>query len=361
MVKKIALMVIMMACGYNIVAWEVISEERGFTLQSVRLSINIHDGMITGIQDKKDEIRYGNNTAMNFPAGIGILRDLNLFRRGHVPWGDPAMKQALPTDFSLINYFRPCDKSQFHITQSPKQVSAVWKGLSNGTEFLADAELKMILSEDKNGALECRINGTYPNGGIFGAVLPLVGLKPEGKLVVPGFGGIFYPADGEPALMPFGGAPFMEAPILLMEQGKKSLALWLEDTDMRSFYGFVRRGKDGCAMALEVLTLMPFEEKKSVTTPIFKLDIFNGGWKSAATPLKGWYHTQFKQELAVRDAVPWVEGIKNIVDIYMHVPDDLVLAKIGQFFPKESVLFQNWNARAPRFDRELPDFLVGLY
>jgi hypothetical protein len=354
--KNLILIAILISTGAGATAWEVTPADRGLAIQTETLRLTVRDGMVTAIRDRRDGVQYGHGRTAELPAGLGILRDVNLLRRGHIAWGDPAMKQALPPDFPLVNYFRPCDQSKFSVEQSAESAAAVWRGLSNGREFLPDAEFRMAFSRDAGGAIGCKVSGSYPGGGVFAALIPLAGLNPMDRVIVPGFGGIAYDAAGEPALMPFGGAPFMEAPLLIAEGKGKSLGLWMEDPTMRVFFAFVRRDGDGLAVAMEVLTLMPFETRREVETPTFKLNVFKGDWKRAATPFRDYYRKQFAGELAARDAVRWAGGIRNIIDTYMQAPDDRTLAQIAALFPKESVMFQNWNARAPQFDRELPDW-----
>jgi len=101
---------------------------------------------------------------------------------------------------------------------------------------------------------------------------------------------------------------------------------------------------------------MPFENNAEFLSPELKMDVFQGGWKAAATPYRNCYRKYFKQELAVRDSVKWADDIKAIIDIYMTVPDDKALSTAAKAVEPSRVMFQIWNARAPAFDTELPDW-----
>lgn len=342
----------------SLLAWEVEPGDREVRISTPRLSAVIRDGAVIDLKDLANGRVWADRKRNdhNIPSGLGVLRDLENFRKGHIPWGDTSMKQHLAPDFELSNYLRPVAESKYEMTQDGGVVTLTWRGLSDGKSFEKRATLQLILREGPNGAIAYQIKGENPDGGIFAAACPVVNLTRDSKIVVPCFGGMEYDAEGPAAIMPFGGAPFMEAPILLAHHNTSSLAVWMEDPSMRSFYGFVRRTAKGFGLSMEAQNLMPFEAQRSIETPTFYLQTFDGGWKAAATPFRNWYREHFKNELAVRDNVEWANGIKAIVDIYMTIPTNEDLAKIAEIFPKGSVMFQVWNARAATFDHDLPDW-----
>lgn len=323
-----------------------------------RLSAVIKDGAIIDLKDVVNGKVWADRKRndVNIPTGLGVLNDLDSFRKGHIPWGDTSMKQHLSPDFELSNYFRPTAESKYELKQGKDSVTIIWSGLSNGTSFEKGASLQITLREGPDGSIAYQITGENPKGGVFAAACPIVNITRNGKVVVPCFGGMEYGPEGTAALMPFGGAPFMEAPILMAHDKNTSLALWMEDPTMRSFYGFVRRSVKGFGLSMEVQNLMPFEPQRSIQTPVFYLQTFDGGWKTAATPFRNWYRDYFKSEIAARDAVEWTNTVKGIIDVYMTMPTEAELAKLKEIFPKGNIMFQVWNARAPAFDHDLPDW-----
>jgi hypothetical protein len=352
------LITILLTTVYSANAWEVIPGDRECTIKTERLSAVIRDGAIIELRDLKQDRLWSDRQLKDavMPTGLGILYDLPTFKLGHVPWGDPAMNQHLKLNFAHLNYFRPVKQSEYELKQIDKQVHITWRGLDNGKVFLPSASLTLTLKADNNGALMYQVSGNNPDGGVFSANCQVINLTKNAKVIVPSFGGLGYSGDGTPGLIPLGGAPFMEAPVMLAENDHNSFSIWLEDPSMRSFFGYIGRTGKSLGMTLEVFTLMPYEDKETIETPFFKLDIFDGDWKNAAAPYRKWYQSYFQKELAVRNSVPWVENVRNIIDIYMTVPNESELAKIAQLFPKNSVMFQVWNARAAKFDTELPDW-----
>lgn len=339
-------------------AWIVTPGEREFTVATAKLSVVVRDGAMIELRDlASGQLWADRRTAdTNTPTGLGLLYDLENFRKGHIPWGEPSLKQNLEIDFPLLNYFRPDEKSQYKLTQEEKTLTATWRGLSNGKVSYPKAELILKMSENADGSLSYQVSGSHAEGMVFSAGCPLVNIDKQVEMVVPSFGGMAYRNDGSTGLIPLGGAPFIDAPLLMAQKEGKSLAIWMEDPTMRSFYAFLRRSTKSFSLGMEVMTLMPFETQKTVSTPVFTLQVFDGDWKTAATPYRDWYQAYFKDDIAVRDGVPWVKDIKAIIDIYMTVPNEESLARIAKIFPKKSVLFQIWNARAPDFDTQLPDW-----
>ena len=333
--------------------------EGAVLLRTGTLEAVVRDGMITGLKDLRSGMQWadsGHVDSLELPVGLGVLHDLANFRAGHIPWGEPTLGQHLKPGFPFRNNFRPEKRSRRGVTRKGDAVIVTWKGLSCGKTFLKDAEVTFTFREAPDGTLCIRTSGRNPDGGVFGAELPLVNLDNGSEIIVPGFGGIAYREDGNHGVMPFGGAPFLEAPLLMAQKAGKALALWMEDPTMRPLYTFVGRSGKSMALIFENLNLMPFEGKTHFQSPELKLNVFRGGWKTAATPFRNWYRTHFQKEIAVRESVGWANGIRTIFDVYMVVPESAVLKRIAADFPEGSAMFQIWNARAASFDQDLPDW-----
>lgn len=339
-------------------AWQVTPGDREFNVSTATLSVTVRDAQFVEIRDRQTGELWADRTVSDLgaPTGLGLLSDLDAFRKIHIPWGEPSLGQHLALDFPLSCYFRPGPQTKYELTHDKDSLAVKWRGLTNGQTFYPKAELTLNLSENSDGSISYQLIGVNPDGNVFGATTPLVNLTREAKIIVPSFGGMEYAKDGLPGLIPLGGAPFMDAPLVIAQRAGRSLAIWSEDATMRPFYAFFRRSGRSFSLGLETLALMPFETQKSVVSPTFKLQAFDGDWKAAASPYRNWYRETFKADLAVRDDVPWVRNIKAIVDIYMTIPPDDALARIASLFPKDSVMFQVWNARAPDFDTNLPDW-----
>lgn len=329
-----------------------------FTVQTKRLSATVRDGIIVELRDLPRGIVWCDPKFSDpgIPAGLGVLIDTPNLCKLHMPWGEPTLNQQLNLNTPLLNYFRPNSESKFSVRKNGTKVLSVWKGLSNGSKTLKDAELRFEFGEAPDGALTVRTAGMNPAKGLFGIPFALTNIPNDSKFIFANFGGMEYDGKGVPGLMPFGGSPFAEAPLMILQKKGVSLALWMEDPTIRPFYLFFRRSGKSVSIAMENLALMPFENNAEFLSPELKLDVFQGDWKTAATPYRNWYRECFKNELAVRDAVKWADGIKAIVDIYMAIPDDKALATAAKGVDPSRVMFQIWNARAPAFDTELPDW-----
>ncbi|OQA85250.1 MAG: hypothetical protein BWY31_02008 [Lentisphaerae bacterium ADurb.Bin242] len=354
---KKTLALLLLGTSVPLCALECRPGNREFRLETATLSAVVKDGMIIELLDRKSGTLWANRSVSDtgIPAGVGIVTDLPLLRSGHMPWGEPALKQSLPPSFSRINYFVPEARSAYSLQHSGKTVEAVWKGLSNGKTFLPDAVLKMVFHEAENGALEIRTEGSSPQGNVFGVLAPVTNLDRKSRFILPSFGGMVY-EDGEPGLLPFGRPPYLEAPLMILEQGRDSMALWMENPKMQPHYAFFNRSGKSFSLIFENNSLMPFEKRMSVTAPSVFLNVFPGDWKTAAAPFRDWYRTHFRKELAVRNGTEWTRRIAVVSDTSSAIPPDDQLALMKTFFPAGTLMFQVWNARAPKWDCDLPDW-----
>ena len=312
-------------------------------------SFTIRDGVITAVSGMDF------STAPNQPAGLGILRDVDLLRAGHMPWGEPALNQALKADFNYKNYFRPDKRSKTQIENKNGILRIVWEGLGNGREFLKDAKLAMEFSRDQNGAIKVSISGIYPKGGLFGAVLPFGKIKST-NIVTPTLGGMKH-FTGKPAILTFGTPPYLEAPFCAVENGKgKTFGIWLEDSTFRPAFFAIARQPDGFAPTVEINTLIPYEDKTEIKTPPVYFKVFNGDWKAAATPFHNFYKKQFAKELAIRDGVKWAKNIFVSSGFEARIPEEDIMKKYVSLYGKDKVLMMVWNARADGWDMNLPEW-----
>ncbi|MBQ9337580.1 MAG: hypothetical protein IJS14_09845 [Lentisphaeria bacterium] len=291
----------------------------------------------------------------NQPAGLGIVRDVNLLRSGHMPWGEPALGQALPADFLFVNYFRPGTRSELKAEKEASGVAVEWRGLENGKEFLPEARLRMQFSERADGTVSVRVSGSYAGGGVFAATVPFAAVRSSG-LVVPTLGGMRY-AAGKPAILTFGNPPYLEAPFLGLECAPdKTLGIWMEDPTFRPHFISAARTEKGFAPVFEVNSLMPFENRTEIAAPEILFRVFPGGWKTAATPFRDYYRKQFGKETAVRDGVAWTKKIGVLTGVDARIPGDEDLEKLVSLFGREKILLMVWNARADGWDVNLPEW-----
>jgi len=186
------------------------------------MNFTVKDGVITSLSGQEF------SKAPNQPAGLGILRSVDLLRSGHMPWGEPALNQALNAKFDYSNYFRPCSRSKVQFEKTKDSLRIIWTGLSNNKEFIPDAVYSMEFSQRKDGAMQVSVSGSYDKGGVFGAVVPFGTIKSR-NIVTPTLGGMKY-FTGSPAILTFGTPPYLEAPFCAVETGNgKSFGIWLED------------------------------------------------------------------------------------------------------------------------------------
>ncbi len=329
---------------------------RGFTIRTERLDAVFRDGAIVHLRNRlTGEILADEQLAeTRMPTGLGHLSgNIQAMSAIHHPWGNLRPMQREP-EARMVNYHRPCDASSFVCKRTRRGVRAEWTGLTNDLCFFPGETLRIEAETDDAGALVFRASATSPTGGVFGVTVPLVNLLPGARFHFPSFGGMRFTAGGNPVLKTFGQAPFFEAPVMAAEIGRGSLALWKEDTQFHSYFTFFNWTGKSFGFAFEHLNLMPFEPHSRVDSADWKLDVTDGGWMQALAPYKKWYAGHFARELKVRDAVAWADRIGVVIDAFNANRE--VLDRVASLFPPESVLMHEWNARAPAFGVDLPDW-----
>ncbi|MFA6928804.1 MAG: DUF6259 domain-containing protein [Lentisphaeria bacterium] len=325
---------------------------RQATVRSARLEAVIEDGCFISCRELSSGRQFAapGHDAGVIPIGLGCLSDnVEELRRLHVPWGEVTLNQHL-TEQSFSLYLYPDEQSEFVAEAQGAAWILSWRNLTNGTKRFADCSLSLRLEQDASGALSYQSSGMAPQGGIFGIQVPLSNLNPELQLIFPHFGGMRFKHSSKEALCPFGSAPFWEAPVIAMEYDGSALGLWMEDSKFSPYYAFFKNGTSGFSFSYELNSLMPVEDKRQFVAPAVKLDIFPGDWQTAMAPFRRWYQKKFATELACRDSLAWAEQIKLVID------NGSNYEKVAATFPPETVMYHNWNGRAPKFDTELPDW-----
>lgn len=330
----------------------LLHEGRQVTVRTERLQATISDGRIIQCQELSSGKIFAapGNDAGSFPYGLGCLKDqVEELRKLHVPWGSVELNQHL-TDKKFTLYLYPDDDSPLRVKEFGRKWQLTWTNLTNGQERFPNCRLTLILDIDANGALTWQAEGEAPQGGIFGIQTPLSNIPTAVRFIFPHFGGMEFQHRKGDALCPFGGAPFWEAPAVALEHEGMALGMWMENPTFSPYYAFFKNGDGGFSFSYELNSLMPVENKKLFSAPAVKLDIFPGDWKTALTPFRNWYQKTFADEIALRDSITWADQIKLIIDMGANYE------KVAATFPPETVMYHNWNARAPKFDTELPDW-----
>jgi hypothetical protein len=336
----------------------VVFGQRSFTISSPRLEVTIQDGMLVGLRDVRTGEVHGDPAVGEtlVPAGLGHLTgDPAAMAKLHCPWGNQQMNQDLPPGQVYPTMHRPGPNSRYQAIPVAGGVRASWTGLTNGArEFPQETFTLEATVDAATGQLLLRATGGSPDGGVYGLQAPLVNLHADHAFHVASFGGVRYDSSGRPGLITLGGVPFWEAPVVAVEGRQSSLGLWVEDERFLTSFYFMNWTGRSFSVAVESIGPMPFEALTAAESVTWRLDSFAGGWVEAMTPYRDWYARTFAPELAQRAAVKWADRIRVIVDHSSYTDEALRL--LAASFDPETVLFHEWNARAPEFDRELPDW-----
>lgn len=330
---------------------------RGFTITTPRLSATVVDGVIVGLRDiKTGEVHGDPATAdLSMPRGLGHMAgNVQAMETLHSPWGNQQMNQDVPpgTQFPTMHF--PSPEGKFASQPIKGGVRATWTGLTNGTQQFPQESLTVECTVASDGQLLYSAKGSSDTAGVYGVQVPLANLHPDHRFYVASFGGVMYDNTGRPGLITLGGSPFWEASLIAAEGTRGSLCVWTEDPTFRPNFCFLNWSGKSFSAAIEALNLMPFEQHKQANSVTWHLDVFPGGWVEAMTPYKQWYAKSFEKEMQTRAETKWADKVRVIVD---HMPGgESAYRMLAASFDPETVLLHNWNARAPQFDHELPDW-----
>jgi hypothetical protein len=363
--------------GAAMIAGSVVSAEpasvrittagRSFTVETQRLRVTFEDGMIVALENLQTGERHADAGLddLGMPRGMGHLRGgVEHVERLHIPWHTSSTILAeeheihpRPNRRDDPVYFRPHERSEFSTREIEHGIEAVWNGLTNGEDVFPDDRLTITAWVDaESGRLMFRASAASPDKGVFGVQVPIVNLADYHELYIPSFGGIMVNRQMTTGLKTFGGLKnFLEARVAGIQGRQGSIGLWAQDDLFYNHYLFLHWSGRSFSLAFEHLNLMPFEQHQQTESVVYHLDVFDGGWVDAMTPYRDWYQQTFADQMQQRASVEWADRIRIIIDSFS--PDDHEMyAQVAEMFDPGTVLFHEWNARAPGFDSELPDW-----
>ena len=340
-------------------AWaQVEIGDRGFTITTPRLSAVIHDGVVIGLTNLATGEVHGDAALgdLALPRGLGHMTgNPEAMMRLHSPWGNQELNQELSAGVAAPTMHYPAADARFEDVEIAGGVRATWTGLTNGEADFPNETLTIEATVDPgSGQLLLRAVGTSDTPGVYGVQVPVANLHPDHRVYVASFGGVMYDNTSRPSLITLGGTPFWEAPVVALEGREGSFCLWVEDDDFPTSFFFLNWSGDSFSTAIEHLNYMPFDDLTSTESVTWKLDVFSGGWVDAMTPYKQWYAATFAPEMEIRASTKWADKIRVIIDHATKTEE--VYRKLAVTFDPETVMIHDWNARAPQFDRELPDW-----
>jgi hypothetical protein len=350
MKRKVALLTCL-CCLALVTNAVVIKYPRSFTVKTSSIEASFENGMIVYVKNLLTGEVHASSTNNNplIPSGMGtIAEDINAAMNLHCIWGTQSCN---PSNASL---HRADSNSQYQCVDILNGVRATWTGLTNGNSSFANEKIIIEVWEDTSGTVNIKAKAESSQNGVYGIQVPISNLHSNHNIYVPSFGGVKYNSSIGSCLKTLGCSPYWEAPVVAMEGTSGSIGLWIEEPKFRDSFFFLNYDGNNFSVSIECFNLKPFEQHNSIESSIYKLNAFNGGWVAAMTPYKQWYETTFANEIAKRDAVNWAKDIRVVIDSAEYATE--MLSRIASIFPTETVLFHEWNARAPAFDTELPDW-----
>ena len=339
-------------------AAKVTTHARAFTIETPRLAATFEDGLIVAVRNLRTGEVHADSALKDhsMPRGMGhIAGQAEAAAKLHGPWGTKPLNPQAPSAQAYPTMHRPNADSRCQIAKTDNGARATWTGLTNGKSTFPEETLTVEAWVDADtGALLFRGTAQSSTPGVYGVQVPLANLHPEHEFYLPSFGGVMYDRDRPPALITLSWAPFWEAPAVGIQGNKGSLGLWVEDAEFHPNFCFFNWSGKSFSLAIEHLDLMPFEPHTRTQSVVWRLEAFDGGWVDAMTPYKQWYAKTFAQEMEARAAVKWADRIRVIIDHFTRSED--IYRWAAETFDPDTVIFHDWNARAPVFDQGLPDW-----
>ena len=360
--KKTSLVLLLGVCCWVVAEALECEESNGeLVFRTASTEVRVKDARIIGIRNLKSGVELASpaTPATAKTGGIGnMIGQKKAMSEIHFPWGEPSMNQNRPAIKTTTLYRFPAARSKLSVRKLPSGVTAVWTGLTDSRKFFPHDSIRLDFSEAPGGILAIRSFGKTAEKGIFSVSVPVENLNGQGKFILPSFGGLEYPAGGEPALIGFQNTGlFYEAKFMAYELNNTSLGYWYEDPEFRPFFIMFERDRKASAFGIEINNLMRFERHDSIETPVLKIGTYDrADWVAAARPYRDWYRKTFAADLARRDSIAWANRINAVSD--SGVGSDAVLERIKHLMPAEGVLLHVWQARKLGFTAGIPDYTL---
>ncbi|MBO4632643.1 MAG: hypothetical protein J5858_12035 [Lentisphaeria bacterium] len=365
--------------------WECNALNDGFSITSPGLRMTVRNGVITGFEDLKNNVRYTRDMTSSKAIlhGIGMvqssekqkmqdgLEDARETYRKKPPEQDDALLLH-PISFYHTLFLGlplkkwkcqryPYQKSVFRLTRKEGWIEAEWKGLTDGVRNYPEDIFTIHAQVDSRGFIVIRTSGQSQTRGVFGTLLSLTNLRPDLEFFIPVAGGMKFNAKDTRTTRYFRDYGInLEAPAFAVEAGGSTLGIWAEDETFRPRGAFLSWTGKEFEMTVEHLNLKPFDPHTRTESIKWYFGSFKGNWVNALVPYRNWYHKTFKNEIARRDGVKWANRIHALSGVYdgMHIPKvkPAMLRQMAYLLEPDTLLFYESFARAAGFDMYLPDW-----
>lgn len=282
---------------------EVVEEGAAVIVRGARAELRVEDGRITSLRGPGCLCATGSVREPCGRVGLGVMTSAFNMSYTHWLYVSPLVDKNRP-DERQQSYRSPEVRSIRKIVRGDGTVTIHWKGLSDGTAFHPDDELELTFGTDEAGAVTLKSRGCSPEGGVFGVLTPIEGIRDEGAFVLPFLGGMrFRIADMQKGVWhQYCDFVYCQAPVVAIEMPRGSFGVWSEDDAFHQFQIYYPKADQSAAFAFEWMNIMPYETKHEIVAPVLKIDAFPGkDWLGAATPYRNWFRRRFAQEIAVRE------------------------------------------------------------
>lgn len=339
---------------------QIAATNDGFTVQTRSVELTVSQGAITRLLNRASgELHTATNAPTAWiPRGMIAASDMQPVAVLHNQWSSHEIYPGgLATSIATLDR-GPGPTSRMTTTTLPGGgLRCTWTGLTDGVRTYANDALTIEATIDTaSGIVDLTAEATTSEGSVVGVIVPLQALHPRHTILVPSFGGLAYPATdlAKKRMYTLGGAPYNEAPIIVAEGERGSVALWVEDKTFRSTFTFFGGDGNGCALGIEAVNDMPFEGQMTSRRATWRIGGFSGAWPNAVAPYRNWYTTTFSAEIERRKSISWASDIAVIVDRLGNEAN--ALSRLAKVLDPTKVLLHEWNPRTADFDTALPDW-----
>jgi len=219
----------------------------------------------------------------------------------------------------------------------------------------AKAEVLTSVSVDKEtDELLIRQEAVTSESGLAGVAWTLGPIDLDAKIIVPAGGGTQLDIESPESNYSFNYPQIWEAQLVIVDAGQgRGFYVWNDDTTLQFKRLQVMRQDDGWYLTFCVFAMAPFEEVTTLSTPTWRLGLYEDGWRTPASHYRQWRDASVHPTLLVDQSPDWVREARVQVLTDGDLPRLEALAE--KVDPKQVLLYLlHW--RKQEFDRDYPEY-----
>lgn len=197
------------------------------------------------------------------------------------------------------------------------------------------------------------VNGRIASGGVTGIAWTIEKIPLEYSLIIPAHSGIRLTRDTPGCRLSFNYPMEWEAQFIVIEGPSGGFFVFAEDAEGQFKKLEIDREEDGWRLGFIAHPYAPYETKTACTSPIWRLNVYQGDWRVAAKRYRSWLESTYDLVPIKSQQPAWVRDIRNCLITPI---DSSLLPLLSEKLDASQTLLYVYDWRAQGYDRMYPDY-----